>query len=194
MPLKILGVGMPRTGTASLCEALRILGYNAIHHAPERIDLDTVNADSFKGVYDDVDAVLDMPAAYFWREILETYGSDDVKIILTVRNEHTWWESIKFHAHKIRVSDDIKHIRYTDQLHRFLFGAAEPQEYMWKRAYCEWNRELDPRCAADPNGLVLDICGGDKWEPICEFLDKPIPKEQFPWNNQKRGNAHNNLS
>ncbi len=30
--LKIFGLGLSKTGTSSLCEALRILGYRAVHN------------------------------------------------------------------------------------------------------------------------------------------------------------------
>ena len=179
MPLKIIGIGMPRTGTASLCEALRILGYNAIHHEPERIDLDTVNADSFAGLYDDVDAVVDMPAAYFADEIPAE------KYILTIRDNDTWWESIKFHTNKIRASADIAHIRYTDRLHQLIFGSAEPHEYLWNKAYDRWYSELGPLMCKAENGLVFDISSGEKLEPLFRFLSKPIPSVDFPWHNKK---------
>lgn len=191
MSLKIIGIGMPRTGTASLCEALRILGYNAIHHSPERIDLDTVNADSFAGLYDDVDAVLDMPAAFFHREIGRKYPG--VKYIFTARDTDIWWESIKFHTHKIRQSADIKHVRYTDQLHRLLFGCAEPHEYLWKRRFSEWSEELLsyiswaplPKDIHTATAIRIDISAGDKWDKLCPFLGKPIPDVEFPWQNKK---------
>lgn len=192
MPLKIIGIGMPRTGTASLCEALRILGYNAIHHAPQRIDLDTVNADTFAGLYDDVDAVVDMPAAFFWREIWD--ANPTAKLIFTFREVDLWWESIKFHTHKIRQSADLKHVRYTDQLHRLLFGSAEPQEYLWKRRMMDWTSGIVDRLSAGTGGAfsfttktytIMNISNGDKWSNLCDFLDKPIPSVEFPWRNKK---------
>ncbi|KKN79763.1 hypothetical protein LCGC14_0336180 [marine sediment metagenome] len=186
MSLKIIGIGMPRTGTASLCEALRILGYNAIHHAPERIDLDTVNADTFAGLYDDVDAAVDMPAAFFHREIGQAYAGLGVKFILTTRDTDEWWESIKFHANKIRVSADVSHIRYTDRLHQLLFGCAEPHEFLWKRRFVDWATEGIPYFSWDlARVLCIDISAGDKWEPLCRFLGKPIPDVEFPWRNKK---------
>ena len=179
MTLKILGLGMPRTGTASLCEALRILGYNAIHHAPERIDLDTVNDETFIGLYDDVDAVLDMPAAYFANEI------SSERYILTVRDTDQWWESIKHHTNKIRTSSNIAHVRYTDRLHQLVFGTAEPHEFLWRIAYDRWYSKLGPLTRGSGNGLVMDITDGDGWEKLCTFIDKPIPDQPFPWKNKK---------
>ena len=186
MTLKIIGVGMPRTGTASLCEALRILGYNAIHHAPERIDLDTVNEKTFDGLYDDVDAVLDMPAALFADLIVD----ESTKVILTTRDEHDWWESIKHHTNKIRASANIAHIRYTDRLHQIIFGTAEPHEFLWRRRFRHWIQAWHPLLDGDERFGVLDVCreAPDRlWRQLCDFLDKPIPSEPFPWKNRKSG-------
>ncbi|XXG99398.1 hypothetical protein Hte_005736 [Hypoxylon texense] len=36
-PLRILSLGLPRTGSSSMAEALRILGYNRVHHGTEMI-------------------------------------------------------------------------------------------------------------------------------------------------------------
>lgn len=185
--LKIMGVGMPRTGTASLAAALRILGFNTLHHAPERLDLDTLAlvGGSFRG-YDDVDAVVDMPAAYFYPEIGMAYGVQ--KYILTTRDTDDWWESIKAHANRIRVSADQKHIRYSDRLHALLFGTHAPHEFLWKRRYRDWGTdtflELSGRFG---RGAVLDmdITTGDNWIRLCPFLGVPEPDVEFPWENRR---------
>jgi hypothetical protein len=175
---------MPRTGTASLSEALGILGFNAIHHRPERLDLDTLGPDSFR-VYDDVDAVVDMPAAFFYREI----GRRGVeKYILTVRCDvDAWWESMKAHANTIRCSADQGHIRYSERLHGLLFGWPVPHEFLWKRRALEWDQNVytDLRDLGRERFLVVDICAGDKWEKLCPFLDVPVPNVEFPWKNKK---------
>ncbi len=33
--------------------------------------------------------------------------------------------------------------------------------------------------------LILDICGGDGWEKLCNFLSLPIPSVDFPFENAK---------
>ena len=70
--MKILGVGLSRTGTKSLTRALEILEFTAIHNDRERLTpiiLGVENNPDFR-VYDDVDAVTDLPSAYFFRELL----------------------------------------------------------------------------------------------------------------------------
>ena len=71
--MKILGVGLSRTGTMSLTLALRRLGLKAMHYDRVRLNdiLDGSNPDPDFHRYDDVDAVTDIPSAYFYRELLE---------------------------------------------------------------------------------------------------------------------------
>ena len=36
-----------------------------------------------------------------------------------------------------------------------------------------------------PNERLLEFDVRDGWEPLCDFLHKPIPKEPFPRTNQR---------
>lgn len=173
--LKLLGVGLPRTGTRSLCEALRILGYNAIHHEPDRIDLDTVD-ENVAQAYDDVEAVTDMPAALFHREIPAE------KYILTTRPVDDWWHSIVWHTQQILIGGDAKHIRYTQQLHAAIFGSAWPQEFLWKKRYDEWQLQV-LQGPISKHVQIFNICVQPDWTQLCDFLDKPIPDIPFPHRN-----------
>lgn len=179
--LKILGAGMPRTGTKTLCEALKILGFDAIHHAPERMGLFPIGQNNGWAAFDDVDAATDSPAAMYWRELYKQY---QCKIILTVRDVDTWWESIKRHANQIRVSANIEHIRYTEALHSILFGTPVPCEYWYKRRFAEHNAFVRGGVRRR-DLLVMDIVGGDKWEKLCRFLkiDEPVGVD-WPWENK----------
>ena len=178
--LEILGVGLPRTGTSSLAEALRILGYNAIHHAPERIDLATVDQAAL-AAYNDVDAVTDAPAAYFWSELLDHYPR--LRLILTIRDPDRWWESIAHHSWKIYGSHDEAHVRYTRHLHGLLFGTPNINRFLWQKRFTEHNIAV---MATAPRHqlLTLDMTDGMDWEPLCEFLGAEAPDTPFPWRNR----------
>jgi len=179
--MKILGAGLPRTGTATLCEALRVLGFNAVHHEPDMMPL-YPDASTDWRAYDFVDAVTDAPAAMYWRELRRAYNC---KVILTVREPASWWESIKRHANKIRTSEDIEHIRYTEALHSLLFGSPQPCEYWYKRRLLEHNAFVKGGIPADEL-LVMDIVGGDKWDVLCPFLEVDEPGEEWPWENKAK--------
>ncbi len=178
--LSILGVGLPRTGTQSLSDALEILGLRSIHHEPERLDPWKLMEPDFSG-YDDVDAVIDAPASYFYRELTEAYPG--LKYILTVRDEHAWWRSIGAHVLSIHSGCKYQHIEYTDRIHALLFGSTIPIPWLWKRAFRDWNEQAK-RDLAGPNLLVMDITQGDGWRELCAFLGRPIPDCPFPHANR----------
>ena len=76
--MESLEVGLIRTGTKSLTRALEIRGFTAIHNDRERlnpISLGVDNTPDFR-VYDDVDAVTDLPSAYLFRELLTRLSYD----------------------------------------------------------------------------------------------------------------------
>ena len=184
--LKILGAGLPRTGTATLCEALRILGYDARHHEPERLPLFPVGqygdvGPMLCGAFDGIDAITDCPAALYWRDI---YAMFRCKVILTVRDTDCWWESIKRHANLIRISDDVEHLRYTEALHSILFGVPAPCEFWYKRKFAEHANMVK---ASIPRRqlLVMDIVDGDKWGKLCPFLGVDEPDTEWPWENRR---------
>ena len=181
--LKILGAGLPRTGTKTLCEALRILGYNAFHHECQRMPLfpDVPQGFGECKVFSEVDAVLDCPTAMYWREISAVY---DCLVILTVRNPDTWWESIKWHTNKIRNSERMWHIQYTDTLHGLLFGVAQPNRYWWMRRFLEHNQAVRDTIPAD-RLLELDIVAGGNWDVLCPFLGVEEPKNEWPWEHRR---------
>lgn len=182
--LKILGAGLPRTGTKTLCSALGILGHNAIHHDRPTTPLFPSDPRGFWdcGVFPGVDAVLDCPAALYWREIAE---ATKCRVILTTRDPDSWWESIKWHTNRIRNSENMPHIQYTDTLHGLLFGVAQPDVYWWKRRFLEHNQMVRDTFLAD-RLLELDIVAGGAWDVLCPFLGVKEPTAAWPWEHRRR--------
>ncbi|KAJ3474314.1 hypothetical protein NLG97_g9901 [Lecanicillium saksenae] len=111
VPMKVLCLGMGRTGTISLRESLLTLGYRHSYHTMDAVtgkfydcklwtDLlkkkesgKKVTREDFDRILGDSQAVLDMPAAYFAEELIEAYP--DAKIILTVRDTESWFTSTR---------------------------------------------------------------------------------------------------
>lgn len=174
-----------------------------IHYDRERLT-DIVIGDNVTPdfrVYDDVDAVTDLPAAHFYNELLAAYP--DAKAILTLRPVDAWWASIRRHFNdrypvdpvkaareaeptflsSLFQSNDPSHNRFRLHLRSLVYGSWRAGEFVYKRAYEDHNRrvqnEIDPERL-----LVLDITSGAAWKPLCEFLGVPEPDEAFPWKNR----------
>jgi hypothetical protein len=198
--MKILGVGLGRTGTMSLTLALRRLGFRAMHYDRVRLNdiLDGSNAAPDFRRYDDVDAVLDVPSAYFYRELLDAYP--EAKAILTVRDVDAWWKSIERHVN-VHVPYLPPKVFGYDQRRRTLgssplddagadnhfkmlllncvYGSTIALEYLYKKKYLDHNESVVQDVPAE-RLLVMDITAGDGWEKLCAFLDLPAPDEPFP--------------
>lgn len=174
--LQIIGAGMPRTGTRTLWAALREMGLEAIHHSPARFNLDRPH---FR-VYDDVDAVCDAPACYWWRELAQAYP--EAKVILTVRDEDTWWASMLRHAQQLHQRQDDPRVRYTHRIHTLLFGTPWPNEAIWRKQYREHNAMCHLTCPAPL--MIVDwsrLSPVEAWESLGEFVGREPPSRPFPW-------------
>ena len=80
---------MPKTGTKSMTEALRMLGYkvydsedNFNHLYDEWQTVMSVGGkpEDFKKMYKDVDATCDVPACYYWEEMHKAFPDAKVGI------------------------------------------------------------------------------------------------------------------
>ena len=180
----IIGVGLSRTGTTTLNKALCILGLNSIHYHPHLLKNALWGQPQSFRVYDDVDAVTDLPAAHFYKEILKAYPNS--KTILTIRDEDSWFNSVSHHYHTINYRIDSlsetperkEWLKETSlQIRKVVYGSTEVnEEYISRYRYHNKTVKSD---------LVMNITEGDGWKPLCQLLDKPIPDVPFPFENRR---------
>nr|XP_039263590.1 uncharacterized protein LOC120339504 isoform X2 [Styela clava] len=162
--MKIICAGLQKTGTKSIAEALRILGYD-VHDAFEQLLYDrelwdkivanTVTTEDYQRILRDVDAVIDWPAVAVWEQIMEAFP--DAKVILTIRsNEDEWYGSMK---NQCKVTNNYVPSRYRQ--HNLYVNSICPEKKL----------------------LIYNVKEG--WEPLCRFLNKEIPEQTFPKVNVK---------
>ncbi|XEV01323.1 hypothetical protein FSHL1_006610 [Fusarium sambucinum] len=112
--MKILSLGMPRTGSSSIAKALTILGYDGVHHGIQSISLPLEQtlmskaADStfpslptytgipftrndWNALFSNYEAVTDM-GSLFALQLIKAYPH--AKVILVERDVDTWFESM----------------------------------------------------------------------------------------------------
>lgn len=187
MGLQVIGAGLGRTGTASLKVALEQLGLGKCYHMGELI----INQDSdiwiqaTQGNYDwnrlfsGYGAAVDNPTCIFWRELAEYYP--EAKIILTVRDANGWFDSvsttilspelINWYLNNPYARDFWSKVLlrdFGDQVHNRAFMV----DYFEKH-----NNEIKETIPTN-RLLVYEVKQG--WEPLCNFLDKPVPNEPYP--------------
>lgn len=186
--MQILGAGLSKTGTTSLAHALSTLGYETIHCDGERLNhviFGVANAPNFR-VYDDVDAVTDLPTAYFYRELIDAYPN--LRVILTVRPEDDWWRSVEHHFNRRFPVADRTEDEFRWRLRSLAYGSPMAQEFLFRKRYREHNEGVVAQVVPD-HLLVMDITRGDGWETLCGFLDQPIPNVEFPHENKTDRNS-----
>jgi hypothetical protein len=196
--MKILGVGLSKTGTMSLTVALRRVGFKTMHYDRARLNdvLDGSNPRPNFRRYDDVDAVTDIPSAYFYRELLEAYP--EAKAILTIRDVESWWRSVSHHVNvqfplpqhlgcapwtqplgSAPCTDSDAHARFMLLLHNYVYGSPTALEFLWKKKYLDHNECVVQQVPSE-RLLVMNITAGDGWEKLCGFLGVPVPDAPFP--------------
>jgi hypothetical protein len=136
-------------------------------------------------MFEGYDATTALPTFIYYRELMEVYP--DAKVILTVRDPEAWWQSwsalVEDQAPKTDAAAFLPRFAAIDRMiHNFerVFFNIEPNQYVKEDAietFIKHNEEV--KATVPPERLlVFEVKKG--WEPICEFLDKPVPAQPFP--------------
>jgi len=173
---KIFGIGLSKTGTTSVANALQILGYKTKDNMGvvkygagdlSSIDLDVVEAN---------DALTDTPIPSFYRELDATFPGS--KFILTIRDSAAWLTSC-------RKQFTQPNAERQNEAHRRLFidlyGTDVFEEEGFASGYRRFVDGVRDYFKERPQDLlVLDVSGGEGWEKLCAFLHRPVPDIPFP--------------
>ena len=197
MSLSVIGSGFGRTGTMSLKIALEHLGFGPCHHMEEVMDhpdqLDhwraaakgeTVNWDE---VFNGYRSTVDWPGAHYWRQLAAAYP--DARVIHTTRPADDWWASYSKTIlmvlseagsgdvnHEMRTIPEMAHAIVAEQT----FGSKCDDKIAALNAFDK--RAKDVVSSISPDRLLLfEVTDG--WEPLCDFLDVPVPDQIFPRSN-----------
>jgi hypothetical protein len=197
MTISLIGAGYGRTGTLSLKSALETLGYNKCHHMIEviqnpgesekwlhAIDSKSVNWDRLLEGYE---ATVDWPACHFYQELADYYPK--AKVLLSIRDPMSWFESMsattlgvirkRMQTSKAGQSRNLG----IELVVNAAFGGKIDDAEHAIRIFNQHTKAVVN--AIDPNRLLIyDVREG--WEPLCQFLDKPVPDIAFPRVNSRR--------
>jgi hypothetical protein len=198
----VIGAGLPRTGTLTQKEALEMLGRGPCYHWVNLIaDLDAVEQwhryldgeDNLEEIFAGHESTTDWPGGFVYRELAERHP--EAKVLLSVRDPETWdrsyretiWnftrgDSLIGHLSMARREIEPRWRRYLELVDRMLwsdaspFGGGDDPESM-KRQMQTYNDEVREAIPAE-RLLVWKVQEG--WEPLCEFLEVPVPSEPLP--------------
>ncbi len=170
---KIFGIGISKTGTLSLASALVVLGYRSIHlpMTLEQIDLN--------------DAATDITVACRFEELDRLYPGS--KFIFTEREMAEWLRSCRYHFTRRIVLEWLspKTRALIVAARKGMYGTERFDPQTFAKTYLRHREKVFAYFRERPGDLlVMNICGGDGWNKLCPFLERPVPEQPFPYRNQ----------
>ena len=181
---KVFGLGLSRTGTRSLTTALHVLGWDTIHYPTDAQSLaDMRRADGRFGILDHYDGITDITTIPFFREIDAQYP--DAKFILTSRDAASWIRSATNHwTNRPAFGDPRKTVQQLEVrrlLRNAVYGMLDFDRDHFAEVHRQHERPIREHFAGRPGKLlVYPLTAGAGWEPLCDFLDVPVPMAPFP--------------
>jgi hypothetical protein len=122
--MKIFCIGYPRTGTVSIIEAFKMMGYKKVWHFDSQNYRETVNALE-TGIFCDKilnshDVFADVPICCIYKNLDKLYP--DSKFILTTREKNSWFDSIEW----LFKTSNKRH-KKQNKINKFLWSNAYPE-------------------------------------------------------------------
>jgi hypothetical protein len=212
MALRVVGAGLPRTGTASLKAGLeRLLGgscYHMVELLMEHVEHAGTWRDAIDGQPPDwprflagYTAAVDWPASWTWRELADAFP--DAVVLLSQRDSaETWYRSVEGTVlqsmHRIAKYADPDQVPPSERRPAQWADASPEQLVALGQLFTRlgrvlsgdrdmimayYQRHLAEVRATIPPGRLLEWQPTAGWEPLCAALDVPIPDEPFPHEN-----------
>ena len=206
--MKVIGAGMPRTGTLTQKLALEMLGLGPCYHMVDVLgDLDQAalweqaldGTPPWEKIFAGFHSTVDWPGGYFYRELIDVYP--EAKVLLSVREPQAWERSMRETVWAVRHGESLIRLLSSAQAHvnpqwagflkmidrliwsgngTFAAGHAEPQQLI--DGLKRHQEEVEANVPAE-RLLVWSVNEG--WGPLCEFLELPVPAEEFPHINDR---------
>jgi len=199
MALKVIGAGFGRTGTRSLKTALEELGFGKCYHMEEVMknprhlkywaEIMQGGKADWETLFTGYQAATDWPVAAYYRDLMVLYPG--AKVILTVRDPESWHISIMNTIYQLS-RRFARFSRLIPAAHQFLRGM---EEVIWEGIF--HNKLEDKAHAIEvfkdhieevkrvvPEERLLIFEARHGWEPLCAFLNVPVPANKpYPHKN-----------
>ncbi|KAF5405543.1 Cell wall integrity and stress response component 1 [Paragonimus heterotremus] len=150
----------------------------------------------FYEIFDGYRCTVDFPSCSYYPQLMQVYPQ--AKVVLTVRDKHSWLQSVRA---TILPRRDLRRSDWAD---RMMIAYLNGHDFltmhfiMWERtlgqsvdtlddemvltAYDRWIDRVKQIVPAD-RLLVFQVKDG--WEPLCKFLNVPVPNQPFPNVNER---------
>jgi Sulfotransferase domain len=200
--MKVIGAGLPRTGTLSQKVALEMLGLGPCYHMVNVLTDLPMSAHweaamdgeaDWEEIFGEHRSTVDWPGAFFYRELAGAYP--DAKVVLSVREPEAWEKSMRdtiwdvlygnstmAHFSKVRERVDPDWLAYIELMKRMwaaqgVFSGADLRPGQLAHSIARYQQTVERNIPRD-RLLVWNVAQG--WEPLCRFLDIDVPDAPFP--------------
>ena len=176
--MKVFGVGLNKTGTTTLGQCFKLLGYR---HAPyDRTLLYRLHEGDPEpafAVADKFDTFEDWPWPLMFRQLDLRYPS--ARFVLTERSSpQKWIGSLKNHSERSG----------TERVREIAYGYPMPHghEDELMAFYAAHGRAVREHFADRPDKLLVSCWETEsRWHELCAFVGKDVPETPFPHANQR---------
>lgn len=182
---KVFCIGLSRTGTSSLNDALTTLGYSSVHwHNPITSNILRESDYFFFDAFSDITVTAEFETLF--------YQFPNSKFIYTKRNPKDWEHSISTHyyrQHRVRSIKELDSAKFRNRLSGRAWK-SESSLYTnydcWQSAYKAHDQRVNHFFSglAKDRLLTLDIEKGLTWSSLCSYLGRDVPNIAFPHANK----------
>lgn len=200
--MKLIGAALPRTGTLSQKVALEMLGLGPCYHMVNVLaDLDEAvrwrglldGSAQWDQVFGGFESTVDWPGSYFYKELIDYYP--DAKVLLSTRDGDSWARSMRETIYPTLYGEELlgNLSRARGEIDPKWCGFIDLMKEMWDRSGLlqgrdttdEWMSQASERFQDEvkanvPAERLLVWSVADGWEPLCRFLEVPVPDTPFP--------------
>ncbi|HEY7008739.1 MAG TPA: sulfotransferase [Jatrophihabitantaceae bacterium] len=190
--MRVIGAGLPRTGTHSLKLALERLLDEPCYHMVEVFQhLDHVptwhaavrgEAVDWQPVLGRYEAVVDWPGAAVWQALTAAYP-DALVLLSTRRDAATWLASARAtvldSSPENKMEDDPSLPGFEAML-RDIVASFAPDWRDDAAAMAGYDRHNAAVRRLVPRERLVEWQAGDGWQPLCTALGVAVPDEDFP--------------
>jgi hypothetical protein len=194
--MKVIGVGVGRTGTYSLKLALERLGFGPCHHMEEVIFNPPLHVPlwsaalqgraDWSAIYRGYASAVDWPTAGFFRELNAVYPS--ARFVLTHRSPESWIQSFSETIYKLTTGEVPvpPHMRpFLDMAGSVIARTGFPIGLDAAGLGRAFAAHADAVKATIPSDRLLVYQVKEGWGPLCAFLGVEEPAEPFPRTNNR---------
>lgn len=206
--IKVINLSLGRTGTMSLKTALEQLGFDKCYHFSDMFDnpdhtaiwtaLSRGEEIDWESLFEGYKATTYWSTSFDYQPLIEQYP--DIKFVLTVREPNAWYKSTYDTIYSLnrptlmrRIDLKIKGI-FRPELRDMYTVWRLKEDLLWQKTFKGRfeDKEFAIKQFEDHIQRVKDTVPADRllvykiqqgWDPLCDFLDVPVPETDFPRTN-----------